>query len=160
MRCGFGNNIGIATFLTHHKCWSSKATVMWKQPQLIFRSVPCPLKFSCRDVWRGALTKSVIRPMAAWRPRCVIVGASRRSDRFKSLAHISKRDGLITSFAICQHCQNRVVANRISKSASELLSTISSLRYDTRPRLALEGPTACYQTCSYRTISNRGRFRQ
>ena len=40
--------------------------------ELIFRSVPCPLKFSCRDVWRGALTKSVIRPMAAWRPRCVL----------------------------------------------------------------------------------------
>jgi hypothetical protein len=73
---------------------------------------------------RGA-NKSVIRPMAAWRLRCVVVGASRRSDRFKSLAHISKRGGSITSFAICQHCQNRVVAYRISKSASELLSAIS-----------------------------------
>ena len=89
-----------------------------------FRSVP--LKFSCRDVWgeRGA-NKSVIRPMALGDSQRDCPELSRRSDRFKSLAHISKRGGSITSFAICQHCQNRVVAYRISKSASEPLSALS-----------------------------------
>src|SRR5271155_257013 len=68
---------------------------------------------------------------------------SRRSDRFKSLAHISKRGGSITSFAICQHCQNRVVAYRISKSASEPLSTLSHRSLTTlKACRALEGPTA------------------
>jgi hypothetical protein len=108
---------------------------------------------------RGA-NKSVIRPMALGESLRDCPELSRRSDRFKSLAHISKRGGSITSFAICQHCQNRVVTYRISKSASGLLSTLShrSLRHSnlSSPR----GSNGSHQTCSYRTTSDRGKFRQ
>jgi hypothetical protein len=109
---------------------------------------------------RGALTKaSCGRWLLA--TRCVIVPELRADQTGSSLLHTSPNEA-----ALSRHSQfvNTVttepsrIAFRNLQANSCLSSLIAPLRHSTpsSPR----GPNGFYQTCSYHTTSDRGKFRQ